>query len=107
MDVLDAAAARADLHPSFATARLESRARGLDGAVGAVLAAAFAGMADGTWRRLKACPAHRCGWAFYDRSPSASATWCSMQVCGGRAKARAYYARRSATSSPSRIEPSR
>jgi len=105
--VLDAAAERAGLLPRFAAGRLEPRAGGVDGALGAVLAAAFAAMGDGTWRRLKACPGERCGWAFYDRSPNASATWCSMQVCGGRAKARAYYARRSATSSPSRIDPSR
>ncbi len=105
--VLDAAAERAVLLPRFGPGRLEPRATGVDAALGAVLAAAFAAMADGTWRRLKACPGERCGWAFYDRSPSASAAWCSMQVCGGRAKARAYYARRSATSSPSRIDPSR
>ena len=37
-----------------------------------------------------------CGWAFYDRSSNASAIWCSMAVCGGRAKAIAYYRRRRA-----------
>ena len=36
------------------------------------------------------------GWAFYDRSTNASATWCSMRVCGGRVKAGAYYRRRRA-----------
>ena len=61
-----------------------------------VAAAAFAAMLDGSWRRLKACPREVCGWAFYDRSSNASATWCSMQVCGGRAKAGAYYRRRRA-----------
>ena len=55
---------------------------------------AFMAMADGTWKRLKACPGDRCGWAFYDRSRNSRATWCSMDVCGGRAKARAYYERR-------------
>ena len=71
------------------------------------VADAFAAMAGGSWPRLKACPGDRCGWAFYDRSPTATATWCSMSICGARTKARAYYARRSATSSPRRIEPSR
>ena len=94
MAVLDAAADRAGLLPRFARGRLESRAAGVDAALGAVLAAAFAAMADGTWRRLKACPGERCGWAFYDRSVNGSAAWCSMRVCGGRAKARAYYARK-------------
>jgi hypothetical protein len=59
-------------------------------------AAAFTAMLDGSWARLKACPREICGWAFYDRSTNASATWCSMRVCGGRVKAGAYYRRRRA-----------
>ena len=94
--VLDRAARRAKLEPEFAAAALIPRAGGVDGAIGRVLAAAFAAMLDGSWRRLKACPREVCGWAFYDRSSNASATWCSMQVCGGRAKAGAYYRRRRA-----------
>ena len=95
-DVLAVAARRARLEPTFAPgeAALVPRADGVDGAIGRLLAVAFAAMLDGSWRRLKACPGHRCGWAFYDRSTNASATWCSMQVCGGRAKAGAYYRRR-------------
>ncbi|HEX9030508.1 MAG TPA: CGNR zinc finger domain-containing protein [Streptosporangiaceae bacterium] len=31
-----------------------------------------------------------CHWAFYDRSPTSSGCWCSMAVCGSRAKSRAY-----------------
>ncbi len=96
VDVLAGAARRARLEPTFAPgdAALIPRADGVDGAIGRLLAVAFAAMLDGSWRRLKACPGHRCGWAFYDRSTNASATWCSMQVCGGRAKAGAYYRRR-------------
>ena len=71
-------------------------AAGVDGALGRVVAAAFAAMLDGSWPRLKACPRDVCGWAFYDRSSNASATWCSMAVCGGRVKAGAYYRRRRA-----------
>ena len=66
------------------------------GALGRVVAAAFAAMLDGSWHRLKACPRETCGWAFYDRSTNGSATWCSMRVCGGRVKAGAYYRRRRA-----------
>ena len=44
----------------------------------------------GTWARLKCCPGRRCGWAFYDRSASSRSRWCSMQICGARAKMRAY-----------------
>jgi predicted RNA-binding Zn ribbon-like protein len=94
--VLDRAARRSRLEPAFGAAALVPRAGGVDAAIGHVLAAAFAAMLDGSWRRLKACPREVCGWAFYDRSSNASATWCSMRVCGGREKAGAYYRRRRA-----------
>lgn len=61
--------------------------------IGAV-AIAIAEAADaGTWARLKSCPGLHCGWAFYDRSPSGRSQWCSMKVCGSRAKMRAYRGR--------------
>jgi predicted RNA-binding Zn ribbon-like protein len=44
----------------------------------------------GTWARLKVCGADDCRWAFYDRSPTRSAAWCSMRLCGSRAKSRSY-----------------
>jgi len=69
---------------------------GVAGALGAVAAAAGEAMLVGEWPRLKACPGERCGWAFHDASPNRSATWCSMDVCGARAKARAYHRRRRA-----------
>lgn len=94
--VLDRAARRSRLEPAFGAAALMPHAGGVDGAIGQVLAAAFAAMLDGSWRRLKACPREACGWAFYDRSSNISATWCSMRVCGGREKAGAYYRRRRA-----------
>ena len=50
----------------------------------------------GTWPRLKICSADDCQWAFYDRSPTKSACWCSMAGCGSRAKSRAYRQRAAA-----------
>jgi predicted RNA-binding Zn ribbon-like protein len=47
----------------------------------------------GTWPRLKVCSSDDCQWAFYDRSPTRNGCWCSMQICGSRAKSRAYRAR--------------
>jgi predicted RNA-binding Zn ribbon-like protein len=96
--VLEAVAARAELRPGFPLEgpELMPGRGGADGALGRVVAAAFAAMLDGSWPRLKACPREVCGWAFYDRSSNASATWCSMAVCGGRVKAGAYYRRRRA-----------
>ena len=93
--VLEAAARRARLQPAFGPAALVPSAGGLDGAVGRVLAVAFAAMLDGRWERLKACPRDVCGWVFLDRSHANRGTWCSMRVCGNRVKAGAYYRRRS------------
>jgi predicted RNA-binding Zn ribbon-like protein len=93
---LERAARKAKLEPAFPPdgAALIPQATGVDQALGRILAAAFAAMLDGSWKRLKACPREICGWAFYDRSTNGSATWCSMRVCGGRVKAGTYYRRR-------------
>ena len=47
-------------------------------------------------RQLKACPLDEggCGWLFLDKSRNNSRRWCSMEDCGGRAKARRLTARR-------------
>jgi predicted RNA-binding Zn ribbon-like protein len=88
------AADAAELSIDFAGPALVARAKGVDGVIGSVLAASFSAIADGTWRRLKACRNHGCRWAFYDYSKNRSASWCSMQLCGNRTKTRAYRARR-------------
>jgi predicted RNA-binding Zn ribbon-like protein len=58
-----------------------------------VAAAVAEALAAGTWMRLKACEAADCHWAYYDRSPAGRGRWCSMQVCGARAKMRRYRAK--------------
>ncbi len=64
-------------------------------AAGAVLLAA-ARLADaGAWARVKLCAAETCRWAFLDESRNRSRSWCSMDVCGNRAKARSFRAPRS------------
>jgi predicted RNA-binding Zn ribbon-like protein len=96
---LDRAARRTRLAVRFGaagTARAEPQARGVDGALGRLLGIVAAAMADGTWARLKACRADECRWAFYDRARNRSRHWCSMAVCGNRAKARAYRRRHAA-----------
>jgi predicted RNA-binding Zn ribbon-like protein len=73
-------------------------------ATGAGLAALLLIAADaatlGTWTRLKVCSADDCRWAFYDRSPTRNGCWCSMAVCGSRAKSRAYRQRAAAQRPP-------
>jgi predicted RNA-binding Zn ribbon-like protein len=63
-------------------------------ALGSLTAIAARAMIDGSWQRLKVCPGPHCGWVFYDHSRNGSGRWCSMNVCGGREKARAHYRRR-------------
>jgi predicted RNA-binding Zn ribbon-like protein len=67
---------------------------GVSGAIGVLLAIVATSMREGTWARLKICPGDHCGWAFYDNSRNQAGRWCSMSVCGGRAKARSHYRRR-------------
>ena len=93
LETLDAAARRAKLELRFApdgTARPEPAAGGVAGALGRLLTIVAEAQQEGTWQRLKACPADDCRWAFYDRSRNRSAVWCNMAVCGNRAKVRSY-----------------
>ncbi|MBV8300750.1 MAG: CGNR zinc finger domain-containing protein [Candidatus Dormibacteraeota bacterium] len=70
---------------------------GVDGLVARLSAAVVEATITGTWSRLKVCAADTCRFAFYDRSKNGSRAWCSMQVCGSRAKARSYRERRRTT----------
>lgn len=96
LETVDAAAARAGLRPRFAPegVRLEPAAEGVDRALGAVLAALYAAIADGSFARLKACARDDCRWVFHDESRNRSRTWCSMRSCGNRAKAERFRRRR-------------
>lgn len=96
--VLDTAAQRSGLAIRFAdgSARAEPSASGIQGALGRILAEVSAGMADGTWERMKACRADDCRWAFLDTAKNRSRAWCSMQSCGNRAKVAAYRERHTA-----------
>jgi predicted RNA-binding Zn ribbon-like protein len=49
--------------------------------------------AAGEWTRLRRCPADDCAWVFWDSTPRSARRWCSMRVCGNRAKARTYASR--------------
>lgn len=85
------AAGRAQLTIDLENRRLVSTARGIDGALGALLAIVYDAVRDGSWLRLKTC--RNCGWAYWDASRNRSAAWCSMQLCGNRLKVRRFRAR--------------
>ena len=94
--VLDKAAERSGLRLRFdaaGVANLTPCAEGVDGAHGRLLAIVAEAMRAGTWARLKACRSDDCRWAFFDGSKNHSRAWCSMAVCGNRAKVRRYAAR--------------
>jgi predicted RNA-binding Zn ribbon-like protein len=65
---------------------------GLQRFVGRMLIEVFEAQRHGTWPRLKAC--QHCMWTYYDHSKNQSAAWCAATACGGRARAKAYRARR-------------
>jgi predicted RNA-binding Zn ribbon-like protein len=71
-------------------AALVTSCGGVDSAIARLLSIVHDSMNDGTWRRLKACPAEDCRWAFYDHSRNRSGTWCEIGKCGNRAKARRF-----------------
>lgn len=73
---------------------LEPVGSGVEALEARLLLAVERAQALGEWSRLKACPAGDCEWAFFDTSRNRSRTWCSMEVCGNRAKTRRYRRRR-------------
>jgi predicted RNA-binding Zn ribbon-like protein len=100
LERLDAAAAGTRVEVRFTDAGprfVAAPEAGVGGAIGCLLAITTVAIADGSWSRLKVCPGAHCGWAFYDHSRNRTGRWCSMSVCGGRAKAKRHYRRRRAT----------
>jgi predicted RNA-binding Zn ribbon-like protein len=77
-----------DVAPSLTAESLTwtSASEGVPGLVGQLLSAVLSAEAAGHWSRLKACSNDACQWAFYDHSRSRTGRWCSMQICGNRAK---------------------
>jgi predicted RNA-binding Zn ribbon-like protein len=99
IETLNAATGAGEFSVSFDAdggAELRAGGSGLDAAMRRLIAITYEAMVEGTWRRLKACRADDCHWAFYDRSRNRSGTWCEMSVCGNRAKVRAFRRRQAA-----------
>lgn len=93
---VDSAARRGELGLALGAdgrAHLQARASGVAGALAELVVPVAEGGPDGSWRRVKACRADDCQWAFYDRSRNHSGVWCNMAVCGNREKVRAYRSR--------------
>ena len=90
---LDELCASVTLRPSFdlgGNPRLVAVSEGRERFVEDLLAAAIWAQYTGIWQRLKACANEDCRWVFYDHSKNRSGSWCVMEICGSRAKMRAY-----------------
>jgi predicted RNA-binding Zn ribbon-like protein len=62
-----------------------------------ILASAIDLLTTADLRRLKRCAsAIGCSWLFLDTSKSSTRRWCTMELCGSRAKMRRQYARQRA-----------
>lgn len=66
---------------------------GVAGFFGELVVAVLEAQAANQWIRVKVCPVEDCQVIYYDQSKNQSRRWCSMAVCGNRAKTRTYYKR--------------
>lgn len=99
---LDELCASVILRPGFdreGMPRLVAVSEGTDRLVEDLLATAIWAQHTGIWQRLKACANEDCRWVFYDHSKNRSGNWCVMEICGSRAKMRAYRQRHNTRSS--------
>jgi predicted RNA-binding Zn ribbon-like protein len=102
---INAEITRVGLWPSFdstTSAAIQNRATGVDGAIARLLSIGLQAAYEGTWSRLKACPADNCHWAFYDSSKNRSSRWCYMQLCGAKAKRETFRRRHPQPAAPAR-----
>ncbi|HEV7900120.1 MAG TPA: CGNR zinc finger domain-containing protein [Planosporangium sp.] len=72
------------------TALVPGATRPVLAALGRIAAGYVLATASGQWQRLRRCPAGDCAWVFWDSSPKGGRRWCTMRVCGNRAKARTF-----------------
>lgn len=75
-------------HTGAATVTAAPGLTGADALIAQLAAGIATGVANRTWPRLKACTAAGCRWVYYDHSPAGRGRWCTMQLCGSRAKVR-------------------
>jgi predicted RNA-binding Zn ribbon-like protein len=98
---LDAIARRYPLAVRLASPEtLTPTSSGVGGFIERILGLVAAARIDGSWDRVKTCANDRCRWLFYDRSRNRSRMWCTMDLCGSRAKMRAYRSRRATREGP-------
>ncbi|MFZ5675766.1 MAG: CGNR zinc finger domain-containing protein [Pseudomonadota bacterium] len=78
--------------PALATLYAEILSEGRDDFLATILHEAMTLAFSPDAKRVRVCG--NCGWLFIDRTRNANKRWCITGVCGSRAKARRYYARK-------------
>jgi predicted RNA-binding Zn ribbon-like protein len=58
-----------------------------DEVLGSIVLSAADLMVSPALERVRECDGHDCGWLFLDTSKAGRRRWCSMRICGNRAKA--------------------
>ena len=83
------ALAGAELTPAASNYRLASRpSADLGRVLWPVARSAAELLTSDELDRVRECDGHGCGWLFCDTSKAGRRRWCSMAICGNRAKAR-------------------
>ena len=97
LSAIEAIVARHPMTLSFVdgAAQLTSARAGIGELVAQMADAIVSLQHDGQWMRVRICPADDCLEAFHDRSRGGTRRWCSMGVCGNRAKVTQYRHRHS------------
>jgi predicted RNA-binding Zn ribbon-like protein len=72
---------------------LHSRTQGLEWLLTAIARSGAELIAEGSAAPIRKCANPACGLFFYDDSRTGKRRWCSMAVCGNRAKVAAHYRR--------------
>jgi predicted RNA-binding Zn ribbon-like protein len=91
-DRLDPAVKRVDGQPEWRLA-LRAREQGLEWLLTAIARSAAEVIAEGPRAPIRKCANPNCGLFFYDDSRTGRRRWCSMSLCGNRAKVAAHYRR--------------
>lgn len=81
------------VHLALSADGLKPTERGLDAVLSEMTLDLLVAQRTRSIARLKPCANPGCQWVFWDASRPGSGRWCSMRLCGSRAKSRRFRAR--------------
>lgn len=71
--------------------RWESEKNDLENLLWEIVRLAAELLTSGRLKDLRECPGAGCAWLFVDTSRNKARRWCTMEICGNRAKAKRHY----------------